>query len=77
MNFYVNHIQDPDGDIWKLEQDRKRMSDQCAPYNLGLAFVDRTTGQPIQLHFDVDWQPPGEDLNVPMEREIRRLDPLV
>ncbi len=54
MKYYYLQKEDFEGDLWSIDQDVRRLSDLAASYNLGVSFVDRATGQAVQLDFDMD-----------------------
>lgn len=58
MKYYSRQLEDPEGDLWDIAQEVKRLSDLCASYNLAVSFVDRVGGQPIELDFNVTLKAP-------------------
>ena len=72
MKYYAKQFEDPDGDLWDIAQDVKRLSDLCAAYNLGVSFVDRATWRTVELDFNVQLK--AEDGMVEGEYNEQRED---
>ena len=61
----IRRFEDADGDLWQLEQDRKRLADLFAAYNLDVFVVDKYSGQVIELQFIIKWKDDPDGLPEP------------
>lgn len=59
MKYFINHISDPSGELWQLQQEIKKLSDRASRFGLYVSPMDRRSGQPIELVFDVTLKEDG------------------